>query len=69
MLEYGLTAPLMFVGLIFFMLLGFPVGMGPVGVWFGLAAGLGIVAVLMTLRWRRLSLLRPAGQPEDGFPL
>lgn len=57
------------LGLPLGMLLGFPVGMGPVGVWFGLAAGLGIVAVLMTLRWRRLSLLRPAGQPEAGFPL
>jgi MATE family multidrug resistance protein len=41
------------------MLLGFPGGMGPLGVWFGLATGLAIVAVLMTLRWRRLTRLAP----------
>jgi MATE family multidrug resistance protein len=27
--------------------------MGGQGIWLGLAAGLGIVAVMMTLRWRR----------------
>ena len=30
-------------------------GLGPVGLWFGLAAGLGFVALLMLARWRRLS--------------
>jgi MATE family multidrug resistance protein len=39
------------------MALGFTAGMGPIGVWFGLASGLAVVAVLMTLRWRRLSAL------------
>ncbi|MBO1075829.1 MATE family efflux transporter (plasmid) [Roseomonas marmotae] len=45
--------------------LGLPVGLvlalglqlGPIGVWLGLAAGLAIVATLMTLRWRRMALL------------
>lgn len=41
------------------MLLGFTAGLGPVGIWFGLAAGLAAVAVLMTLRWRRLVMLAP----------
>jgi MATE family multidrug resistance protein len=36
-------------------LLAFPAGLGGVGVWLGLASGLGTVAVLMTLRWRRLT--------------
>ena len=31
--------------------LGFPLGLGGVGVWIGLAAGLGVVAVLMVWRW------------------
>ena len=30
-------------------------GLGPVGLWVGLAAGLGGVAVLMLRRWGRLS--------------
>jgi MATE family multidrug resistance protein len=47
------------LGLPFGLLMGFQVGMGPVGVWFGLAAGLAVVAVLMTLRWRRMSALPP----------
>jgi MATE family multidrug resistance protein len=45
------------LGLPIGMVLGFPLGMGPVGVWLGLASGLAVVAVLLTLRWRRLSAL------------
>ncbi|MFC7554751.1 MATE family efflux transporter [Pseudoroseomonas wenyumeiae] len=41
------------------MLLGFTAGLGPVGIWFGLAAGLAAVALMMTLRWRRLAMLAP----------
>jgi len=33
-------------------LLAFPGGLGPRGVWIGLASGLGVVAVLMLWRWR-----------------
>lgn len=33
------------------LLLAFTLGVGPVGLWIGLAAGLGIVAALMTGRW------------------
>jgi MATE family multidrug resistance protein len=39
------------------LLLAFPLGMGPLGIWFGLAAGLAVVAVMMTLRWRKLAVL------------
>ncbi|MBI0434152.1 MATE family efflux transporter [Roseomonas sp. KE0001] len=35
--------------------LGFPAGWGPLGVWIGLASGLAMVAVLMTLRWSRMA--------------
>ncbi|MCI0752527.1 MATE family efflux transporter [Teichococcus vastitatis] len=35
--------------------LGFPGGWGPLGVWIGLASGLAVVAVLMTLRWAQLA--------------
>ncbi len=41
------------VGLPVGALLAFYFGLGGVGVWLGLAAGLGMVAVLMTIRWRR----------------
>jgi MATE family multidrug resistance protein len=37
------------------LLLAFALGFGPVGVWIGLAAGLVLVAALMTWRWIRLS--------------
>jgi len=42
--------------------LGFPAGMEGVGIWIGLAAGLAVVAVLMTARWmkrERLGLTSP----------
>jgi len=36
-------------------LLANPLGLGPIGVWAGLALGVGAVAVLMALRWHRLA--------------
>jgi MATE family multidrug resistance protein len=39
--------------------LGWSAGLGPPGIWLGLALGLAVVAVLMLARWRRLS--RAAG--------
>jgi MATE family multidrug resistance protein len=42
-----------FVGLPVSIWLGFRVGWGPQGVWWGLAIGIGVVAVLLTLRVRR----------------
>ncbi len=36
-------------------LLAVPLGLGPAGIWAGLAAGLALVATLMTRRWARLS--------------
>ncbi|MBN9044503.1 MAG: MATE family efflux transporter [Rhizobiales bacterium] len=41
------------VGLPLGALLAFGFGLKGIGIWCGLAAGLGMVAVLMTLRWRR----------------
>lgn len=38
-------------------LLAFPLGMRGVGIWLGLAVGLGIVALLMLLRWARREAL------------
>jgi MATE family multidrug resistance protein len=48
------------VGLPVGLALAFPAGFGPVGIWAGLAAGLFLVAGLMTWRWVRLS--RPPGR-------
>lgn len=53
--------PMLFAALGYWVL-GLPIGvglgywteLGPVGLWIGLASGLGIVAPLMLLRWRRL---------------
>jgi MATE family multidrug resistance protein len=42
------------IGLPVSALLAFPVGLGAVGVWFGLAAGLGAVALMLVARWTRL---------------
>jgi len=48
--------------------LAFHFGMGARGLWWGLAAGLASVALLMTLRFHRLSLRRvPAGEAEPGL--
>jgi len=35
--------------------LAFPLGLGPLGIWIGLAIGLFIVSGLMLARWVRLS--------------
>ncbi|WP_368415146.1 MATE family efflux transporter [Falsiroseomonas sp.] len=43
------------VGLPLGLLIAFPLGYGPVGVWIGLAAGLVLVAGLVTRRWMLLS--------------
>ena len=40
-------------------LLAFPFGFGPVGLWWGLALGLAVVAALLTARLHRLSSQRP----------
>ena len=37
--------------------LAFPMGLGPLGIWVGLATGLGVVAALMLLRWSRREAL------------
>jgi MATE family multidrug resistance protein len=52
------------VGLPLGLLLAFPLGFGPIGVWIGLAAGLFLVAGLMTWRWIRLS--RPSRSLTDA---
>ncbi|WP_083500462.1 MATE family efflux transporter [Sphingomonas endophytica] len=41
------------------LLLGFGLGWGARGVWWGLAAGLGVVSVLLIWRWSRRDRLRP----------
>lgn len=41
------------IGLPVSVLLGFPIGLGPQGVWWGLAVGIGVVGVLLLLRVRR----------------
>jgi MATE family multidrug resistance protein len=38
--------------------LAFPLKMGGVGIWLGLASGLGMVAILIVLRWSRRAALR-----------
>lgn len=42
------------------MLLGFPAGLGAVGIWWGLAAGLAVASALLLLRWTARDRLRPA---------
>lgn len=48
------------LGVPFGAFLAFGLGMGGVGVWLGMAAGLMIVAGLLTRRWARLSRIHPA---------
>ncbi len=59
------------IGLPLAILLAFPAGLQGRGIWMGLAAGLGVVAVAMTARWirrERLGLTRIASTPE-GVPI
>jgi multidrug resistance protein, MATE family len=42
------------IGLPLGLVLAWPAGLGPVGLWAGLAAGLGVVAALMLRRWKRI---------------
>ena len=56
------------IGLTLGVVLAFPLGLEGVGIWIGLAAGLAVVAVLMTTRWNNragLGLLVNAGKPTD----
>jgi MATE family multidrug resistance protein len=51
------------VGLPLGVLLAFPLGLHGIGIWIGLAAGLAVVALLLSLRWmarHRLGLVPPA---------
>ena len=51
-------------------LLAFPLGMGGLGIWLGLASGLGVVAVLLITRWARrgrLGLVPSAPGDKDAF--
>lgn len=45
-------------------LLAFPFGLGGIGIWIGLAGGLGVVAVLVTTRWGRRRALGLQDQPR-----
>ena len=47
------------IGLPLGVVLAFPLGLGGVGIWIGLAGGLGVVAVLMTARWIMRERFRP----------
>jgi MATE family multidrug resistance protein len=56
------------VGLVGSIVLAFPLGLEGIGVWLGLALGLGAVALLLTLRWialarRPLDIATPATAP------
>ncbi len=42
-------------GLVGAVLLAFPLGFGPLGLWMGLALGLGVSAILLSWRWFRVS--------------
>jgi MATE family multidrug resistance protein len=42
-------------------ILAFPLGMKGLGIWFGLASGLGVVAVLLLIRWAMRGRLRLVG--------
>jgi MATE family multidrug resistance protein len=56
------------IGIPLSIVLAFPVGLAGSGIWIGLAAGLGSVAVLMTARWvmrERLNLLHIGPAPSS----
>lgn len=63
--------PMLFAGLGYWVLglpfgatLAFATGLGAIGIWFGLAFGLAVVAVLLLLRWSRREILRIGGVGE-----
>ena len=49
------------IGLVAGWALGFPLGLGPVGLWWGLALGLAVAAVLLSLRFAALTRPGSAG--------
>jgi MATE family multidrug resistance protein len=51
------------VGLSLGVLLAFPLGLEGVGIWIGLASGLAVVAVMLTLRWIMRERLGLVGSP------
>ncbi|WP_312797969.1 MATE family efflux transporter [Tianweitania sp.] len=53
------------IGLPLGALLAFHFGMGGLGIWIGLFAGLAIVAALLVYRWTRRDSFKPAPLPED----
>jgi MATE family multidrug resistance protein len=65
--------PMLFAGLGYWVLglpfgaaLAFGAGLGAIGIWFGLAFGLAVVAVLLVLRWSRREGLGIGGVGERG---
>lgn len=56
------------IGLPLGALLAFRFGMGGLGIWIGLFAGLAVVAVLLVYRWTRRDRFQPAPLPEDMVP-
>ncbi|GIX08694.1 MATE family efflux transporter [Elioraea sp.] len=56
------------LGLPFGAALAFGAGIGAIGIWFGLAFGLAVVAVLLVLRWSRREVLGIGGVGGGGAP-
>jgi MATE family multidrug resistance protein len=54
------------IGLPLGVVLAFPLGLGGNGIWIGLAAGLAVVAVLMTVRWTMRERLHLVGAPTPA---
>ena len=58
------------IGLPLGVVLAFPLGLEGAGIWIGLAAGLAVVAVLMTARWimrERLGLVETGDVLQESF--
>jgi MATE family multidrug resistance protein len=47
------------IGLPIAVILGFPLGLGPVGIWLGILSGITSVACLLVRRWRRRMAMQP----------
>ncbi len=54
-------------GLVGALVLAFPVGLGPIGLWLGIAIGLSVSATLLCWRWFFLSRRFARGQPVPTF--